>query len=319
MKAPSPKSTTEQIAPYDGTSLTRPKRPTPHRKMRDHYPTPKKNSHPKSSDPVITPQPTEENIRAGLLAGHFHTWYQPKVRLHDGAWTSTEALSRWLPPEQGEVPPCLFMDVIKNSSLLFEFTWQQVQRVLEDLRNWQNRGSAVQCAINLPPALLTETDLPQRLAEIMRFYHTSPDQLTLELTEDAMAEPAAQSFECLARLHMQGFKLSIDDFGTGCSNLQRLNSIAFDELKIDQFFTRNMVQKESGHVIVQATVDLAKRLKLHTVAEGVETTSQWHTLKTMGCDTAQGFLVGRAIPAADLDQWHKDWQQRYRKEFHQCP
>ena len=149
----------------------------------------------------------------------------------------------------------------------------------------------------------------------MAHHGVSTCRMTLELTENVVMKNMARSLETLARLRMKGFNLSIDDFGTGFSSLQQLNRIPFSELKIDQSFVRDVSSKANSRTIVESNINLAHQLKLRTVAEGVETPEDWAELHSMECDMAQGFLIARPMPLAQLKEWELDWLQRYRTQL----
>ncbi len=255
---------------------------------------------------------SEEDIIHGLDNNEFEVWYQPKVRMSDGAWVSSEALARWNHPEHGIVFPARFVPVMEKSGIIDQLTWKQVHEIVEHLCQWQREGKDISVAVNLSPTLLEDMDMPGKLEEIMAHHGVSTCRMTLELTENVVMRNMARSLETLARLRIKGFSLSIDDFGTGFSNFQQLNRIPFSELKIDQSFVMGLGVKESCKTIVLSNIELASRLGLKTVAEGVETPESWHELKSMGCDYSQGYLIARPMPFNKLAAWEKDWRQRYQ-------
>ena len=255
---------------------------------------------------------TVEEIRHGLDNDEFAVWYQPKVRVSDGAWVSSEALSRWNHPEKGVVMPSRYVQVMEENNLIDLLTWKQVHQIIEDLRRWEQEGRSLSIAVNLSPLLLDDVDMPQKLETIMAHHGVSTCRMTLELTETAVMKNVARSLETLARLKIKGFPLSIDDFGTGFSNFQQLNRIPFSELKIDRTFIRDLDSRTSAHTIVASNIELASRLKLKTVAEGVENAEEWQVLAGMGCDLVQGYFVARPMPWCHLDSWEQDWKQRFQ-------
>ncbi len=254
---------------------------------------------------------TPEEIQEALDAGQFQVWYQPKVRMSDGAWVSSEALARWVHPDHGVIMPAQFVSVMENSSMIDQLTWKQIHSIVEDLRMWQIHGKDVSIAVNLSPLLLEDTAMPQKLEEILGHNGVSTCRVTLEITENVMMQNLARSLETLARIRMKGFCLSIDDFGTGFSNFQQLNRIPFTELKLDRTFVSKVAEKPANKVIVESNIAMAKRLQLETVAEGVETPSDWNEIKALGCDYAQGFLIARAMPASQLPQWEQEWKELF--------
>ena len=127
-----------------------------------------------------------------------------------------------------------------------------------------------------------------------------PSCVILEITESVAMTKAAHALENLARLRMRGFGLSIDDYGTGYSTMQQLTRIAFSELKIDQSFVKEVAANEALRIVVESSIDLARKLRVVSVAEGVETQEDWDAVKRMGCDTAQGYFIARPM---DLDSF----------------
>jgi EAL domain-containing protein (putative c-di-GMP-specific phosphodiesterase class I) len=132
--------------------------------------------------------------------------------------------------------------------------------------------------------------------------------MVLEITETAAMTDIGKALENLARLRMKGFGLSIDDYGTGYSSMQQLSRIPFTELKIDQSFVLSATEKESSRVMLASSLDLARNLKLKSVAEGVETRAHWDVLKNLGCDIAQGYFVARPMEAKAFEDWVLEWR-----------
>ncbi len=258
---------------------------------------------------------TLAEIQEGLDKEQFEVWLQPKVRISDGAWVSSEALARWAHPKLGTVMPAQFVPQMEKSGIIDRLTWGQIHKIVEQLRDWQREGRDLSIAVNFSPVLLEDLEMPRKLEEILSHYGVSPCRLTLELTENVVMKNLARSLETLARLRIKGFMLSIDDFGTGFSNLQQLNRIPFSELKIDQTFVRSLHGRASSRAIVESNITLANRLQLKTVAEGIETPEEWFALHGMKCDLAQGFLIGRPMPVEKLASWELDWLSRYQSDL----
>ncbi|CAM3472547.1 EAL domain-containing response regulator [Parendozoicomonas haliclonae] len=304
--------TVEDMAHEHGVQvLTNVEKPVTRDKMRGVIEQYRKER--RSRNPAAEPEEfTVEDIRHGLDNDEFTVWYQPKVQIKDGAWISSEALSRWNHPEKGIVMPARYVPLLEEHGLIDLLTWKQVHQIIEDLRKWQMEGRNLSIAVNLSPVLLEDVDMPQKLEAIMAHHGVSTCRMTLELTETAVMKNVARSLETLARLRMKGFPLSIDDFGTGFSNFQQLNRIPFTELKIDRTFIRDLETKASARTIVESNIELAQRMKLKAVAEGVEQIDEWNTLAGMGCDLVQGYFVARPMPWNHLDSWEQGWQQRFQ-------
>ncbi|MGC2415529.1 MAG: EAL domain-containing protein [Stellaceae bacterium] len=149
-------------------------------------------------------------------------------------------------------------------------------------------------------ATIEDLDLPERLHQHCKDARIDPNRMMLELTETSAMREAVQMMDVLTRLRLKGFKLSIDDFGTGYSSLVQLQRMPFSEIKIDQSFVMQMTRDDSCRVIVEIVVELARRLRLRSVAEGVEDEATLRALIDMGCDEAQGYHLSRPIAAAGM-------------------
>lgn len=256
---------------------------------------------------------SSSEVSDALDNDQFEVWYQPKVRVSDGAWVASEALARWRHPEQGVIMPGRFVQVMEENGLINRLTWQQVHRVVEDLHHWQEEGRDLSVAINFSPLLMDDVESPRKLEEILDYYGVAPCHIILELTETMIIKSVARCLETAARLRIKGFHLSIDDFGTGFSNQQRLNRIPFTELKIDRSFVRDLENRESARSIVASNIDLATRLKMKSVAEGVETPGEWHALKNLNCDLIQGYLIAKPMPMSELNAWESQWREHFKQ------
>jgi len=157
-------------------------------------------------------------------------------------------------------------------------------------------------AVNLSPAMLTDPDLPLRLAALLERHRVSATDVVIEMTESSMATNADEAQRMLARLDELGFRMSLDDFGTGYSSLARLDQMPLTEMKIDRSFVARMAQGDTRRLVV-TMIDLAHDLGMRVVGEGVESEEVAAVLADAGCDLAQGFHYARPMPAADLAEW----------------
>jgi diguanylate cyclase len=157
-------------------------------------------------------------------------------------------------------------------------------------------------AVNISTRSLLDPTFPDQVASQLAARQVSSDRLVLEITESAVMADPARALEVLGRLHTLGVGLAVDDFGTGYSSMAYLKELPVDELKIDRSFVGQMATSPSDSVIVRSTIDLGHNLGLRVVAEGVETQHAWQELSALGCDLAQGYYLGRPMPAAELEQ-----------------
>lgn len=269
-----------------------------------------------ADDQSSPPQPAKhhfsrEELEQAIKDRQFVLHYQPKVLVRSGRLIALEALCRWPHPTSGMISPAWFIPLMESTGLIQPLTYQLIDQALEQLKYFQSADRAIAIGVNLSAITLSDTDLPDLISEKVKALDINPALLTLEITESTLIENAARALETLARLKIKGFSLSIDDFGTGYSSMQQLNRIPFSELKIDRSFVQSAHSDLTRKAIVEANIGLAHALKMDTVAEGVETVEEWQLLNDLNCDMAQGFLIGKPMPAEELDDWEKSWLSRF--------
>jgi EAL domain-containing protein (putative c-di-GMP-specific phosphodiesterase class I)/CheY-like chemotaxis protein len=272
------------------------------RALIDRY-TPPQRKAPRPAAPAI---PLEEICR-GLEAREFEPFFQPKVSLTDGSVVGAEALARWRHPQKGVLAPYVFITAMEENGLIGQLTWSILEKATASCREWLGRSLQATVSINLSLKSLGDPGLAERITALVAAQNLAPSNVMLEITESAAMTDVAKALENLTRLRMKGFGLSIDDYGTGYSSMQQLSRIPFTELKIDQSFVFSAVEKESSRVILASSLDMAKKLKLKVVAEGVETRAHWNLLQGLGCDIAQGYFIAKPMEAAAFQDWALNW------------
>ncbi|MFL5846375.1 MAG: EAL domain-containing protein [Solirubrobacteraceae bacterium] len=232
--------------------------------------------------------------------GEIVAFYQPQVDMATGALRAAEALARWEHPTRGMLSPAVFVPLAERHGLMKQLTLHVVDCALTDCARWRAEGLTFGVSVNVSAVNLVDADLvPDVLAALAR--HGLPaGVLTLEVTEGDVMADFDRSATTLEQLRALGIGLSIDDFGTGHSSLGRLRSLPADEIKIDRSFVMTMTRDVHDHAIVRAVIDLARRFDKRIVAEGVEDEETWTELRDLGCDVAQGFLMGRPQPLEAL-------------------
>jgi len=241
-------------------------------------------------------------LRHALHAGELALHFQPVIDLDSGRPVGVEALVRWHDPERGTVAPGEFIPAAEASGLIVELGDWVANAACRQLRAWQVIGLDVDVAINVSPRQLQRGDVAARLEAAVRRHGVPPQRLVVEITESAAMADVGRREPVLARLHELGFRLAIDDFGTEHSSLSRLRDFPFDLLKIDRSFLRAVDTDPGAATIVRAVIALADGLGTRAVAEGVETDAQRAFLVEAGCPLAQGFGLGRPLPAAEITQ-----------------
>jgi EAL domain-containing protein (putative c-di-GMP-specific phosphodiesterase class I) len=255
------------------------------------------------------PQLDAEDLRRGIANDELVPYYQPKASLVQSGWIidGVEALARWQHPKLGLVMPNEFIPLAEQSGLISTLTDAMAQAALKQIRDWQQQGVRLTCAVNLPPSLVTDLRFPDRLAALLARNGVDGSQLVLEITETATIQNPTTTMGILTRLRVKRIGLSLDDFGTGFSSLTQLYQMPFNEMKIDKSLVMNVPQSREANTMVGSLIELGHNLGLKVCAEGVENRAALDMLAVMGCDRCQGYFISRAIPAADIANFVTQW------------
>jgi diguanylate cyclase (GGDEF)-like protein len=242
-------------------------------------------------------------MRQAMESGQFVLHFQPKADLSTGRVIGVESLIRWEHPTHGLLPPDLFIPIAERSGFSRPLTLFVLERSLEQVRKWHAGDIEIGVAVNLTLRNLHDPTFPVEVARLLEASGVGAEWLELEITESIVMADPGRVLGVLKALRDMGIQLALDDFGTGYSSLAHLKRLPVHELKIDKSFVMNMTRDESDAVIVQSTIDLARNLRLRTVAEGVEDLESWMHLASLGCDVAQGYYLSRPVPGAELTSW----------------
>lgn len=242
----------------------------------------------------------ESELRAALERNELEVLLQPLLHIPSDRIAGYEALIRWQHPQRGPVSPNEFIRLAEETSLIIPVGDYVLERVCDMLVELRSRGQDPLpfIALNVSARQLDDPTLVDRMLEKLESRHLPPDRLEIEITESLVFNQK-QIGELLDRCHAAGMQVALDDFGTGYSNLGPILSLNFDRIKLDQAFTRSL-HTPRGHALVSAIVAMTKALDCEMIAEGVEETSQLEALRALGCDYAQGWLVGRPISLAQV-------------------
>lgn len=252
----------------------------------------------KSAKPAIT----SADLAKALLAGDLTLAYQPKIALPTNTLVGVEALARWQHESYGAISPIDFIPLAERSGLIQALTEWVLDAAASDWTLWRQHGLTTNVAVNISAKNLDRLEFPDVIAAICARHGMPCEHLTVELTESA-TQGVVELLDTLTRCRLKGMKISLDDFGTGYSSLVQLQQLPFSDLKIDKSFVIGSETSRDNSVIVRAVIDLAHNLGLEATAEGVETEGMKAMLTDFGCDAAQGFLIARPMPAADLLGW----------------
>ena len=250
-----------------------------------------------------------DEILAGLARDEFEPYFQAKVEVESGRVRGAEALARWKHPQHGIVPPAAFIPALERAGEMGAITVPMLSKAVSACRSWRDAGHDLSVAVNLSLTSLADTALADSVLAIVVAQGLEPRHVVLEVTETAAASHLGKVLENLSRLRMRGFGLSIDDYGTGYSSMQQLVHIPFSELKIDQSFVRNASAQASCRAILESSLEVAGKLGMSAVAEGVETKPECKLLHELGCPLAQGYYFARPMAAEAFMAWLHDSQR----------
>jgi diguanylate cyclase (GGDEF)-like protein len=256
---------------------------------------------PASGTAASREQVAAEELHQAIEAGQITVYYQPVVDLTAGdpsAIVGFEALARWQHPTRGLVPPQEFIGLAEETGLIDELGDSVMQQALRQLQAWPDRGLTM--AVNVSAAQLIQLGYVGSVLMQLVELGIAPQRLSLEITESQMMDEPELALEIVSELAAQGVQIAIDDFGTGFSSLAYVRDFPAKLLKIDRLFVSGLPHKPQDVAVVAATVQLAHSLGMRTVAEGVETAEQLDYLRAIGSDFAQGYLLGKPAPAADI-------------------
>jgi EAL domain-containing protein (putative c-di-GMP-specific phosphodiesterase class I) len=195
------------------------------------------------------------------------------------------------------------MHAIEDGGWIEAVTHAVAADAVRSCLEWREAGIAADVSVNLAPTLLSNVSLAERMGALVAESGLEPKHVTFEVTESAAMREEGRALENLSRLRMKGFGLSIDDYGTGYSSMERLARIPFTELKIDQGFVRRATTEASSRAMVESSLELARKLAIVAVAEGVESLAQWSLLLGLGCELAQGHYISAPLSAAEFRRW----------------
>jgi EAL domain-containing protein (putative c-di-GMP-specific phosphodiesterase class I) len=249
-----------------------------------------------------------EDLLVGLERHEFDTYLQPIVELATGRVAAYEALARWNSEKFSLVSPDRFIQVAARNGILPRLTQQIANRALDHACAFGQRGLPSRVSINIGVEDLADRTLPERLMDLVAAHGLPSRSLIVELTESSATSNEVKMLEVLARIRLKGIDLAIDDFGTSYSSLERLSIFPFTMLKIDVRFVHEIVANPNARTIVQSSLNLARRLNLKTVAEGIENQDQLRILKNLGCAWGQGYVFAPPMEFSDAMRWAVEHQ-----------
>lgn len=254
----------------------------------------------------------EQALRRAVGTDQLSMVYQPIIDLRSGRIASLEALMRWRHPELGSIPPAQFIPIADACGLTVPIGMHALREVLAQLRVWLDSGApVVPIAVNISPVQFESEGFCELVTSLTTEYGVEPHWLRFEITETALLKDPRALAARLQSLRNFGAQLLIDDFGTGYSGLSYLAQLPVDAIKIDRSFVSDLGRVDARASIVGAVIDMAKKLNMSTIAEGVETTTQASLLRAQGCDFAQGFHFSKPVTASHCKTLfdHLGWER----------
>ena len=247
----------------------------------------------------------ETDLRRAVDRGEFELFYQPLITLESGRITELEALVRWRHPERGLVPPLDFIPLAEETGLIVPIGTWVLREACRQMSEWQRRfprETPLSVSVNLSVKQFAQPNFVSHVAALVAESGLDPHCLKLEITESFAIEDPARTRGMLEELRTLGVRIYLDDFGTGYSSLGYLHQLPLDAIKIDRSFVMQMGLGDTHLQLVRTVRSLAENIGVFAVAEGVETAEQLLTLRTMGCESAQGYLFSKPVTAAEAGQ-----------------
>lgn len=280
---------------------------------------------------TLGPSPNE--LSAGIEQQQLRLVYQPKIHCQTGALEGLEALVRWQHPRLGLLTPDRFISIAESHGLIDALTEAVAIQALQWLAQFKQNGWHSECdgnplvlpadttlSINISARSLSNFEMFDRIANHCRAEALDPGLVIFELTESSAMEDPISSLDTLTRLRVQGFQLSIDDFGTGFSSMLQLVRLPFSEIKIDKSFVMTANESAESRAVIKSIVDLGHSLGLEATAEGIENDAALEFLRSIGCNRAQGYYIARPLDNDALGSWfanhHQNTEQRRLASLH---
>jgi len=256
-----------------------------------------------------------DDLTCGINEQQITLFYQPKLTCKGLLLKGVEALARWNHPTLGFVSPVEFITAAEEFGVISELTHYLFDIALKQKVQWRDHGVNFHLAFNLSPLSLADNDLADKISTQVKLHQIEPKEIVLEVTENAICGEISTAIETLAKLRLKGFKLAIDDYGTGFANAQQLSRVPATELKLDRILVDNVATRPQQLAILKSTVNLAKDLGLNTVAEGVENFDDFKLLFELDVNLVQGYYFAKPMDAKALMHWLQVDLAKIRREL----
>ena len=248
----------------------------------------------------------EDDMDAALARHEFQVYLQPKISTAQENLAGAEALVRWIHPQEGFIPPNKFIPIFERNGFILKLDDYMLEEIAKQQAMWIGQGrKVVPISVNISRAHFAKEDLAEHICAIVDKYQVPHNVIELELTESAFFDDKETLLQTVKKLRDAGFPVSMDDFGAGYSSLNSLKELQLDVLKLDADFFRGEASQERGMVIVSEVIDLAKKLNMKIVAEGIESREQVDFLTEQECDLIQGYFFAKPMPITEFEEKYK--------------
>lgn len=250
----------------------------------------------------------EDDMDAALANHEFQVYLQPKISTAQETLAGAEALVRWIHPREGFIPPNKFIPIFERNGFILKLDDYMLEKIARQQARWIEQGrKVVPISVNVSRAHFAKEDLAEHICSIVDKYRVPHSVIELELTESAFFDDKQVLLETVKKLRKAGFIVSMDDFGAGYSSLNSLKELQLDVLKLDADFFRGADAQERGLLIVSEVIDLAKKLNMKIVAEGIESREQVDFLTEQECDLIQGYFFAKPMPISEFEEKYKEF------------
>lgn len=250
----------------------------------------------------------ETEFMRGLMTDGLSPVFQPKIDLRNGKVVGAEAFARWNAPGGGLLGAGAVIKIAREKGYMDVLTYRMLELALQQQGKWRREGKDVPLSVNTSSENLRKSDFADVVSGLAEQFGVDPSMVRLEITEADFQVDERTPLENLARLHARGFGLSLDDFAAGFAPLMQLKSIPFDEIVVDRTFLVRAGEDDIARIIFEAAIDLAKKLKLSSTVEGIETEAQLKMAKDIGASFAQGYYLGKPMSATEFLIWIEDYE-----------
>lgn len=242
------------------------------------------------------------DFQQALDASQISMYLQSQVDAKTGQCVGAEALARWIHVDKGLISPEIFVSVLEEAGLVYQLDFYIWRKAIQKLSDWSMKGLDYYISVNISPKDFYYADLYKELTELVEFYNVSPSKVNLEITETILLDDKRIHSDVLNKLRKYGFRIEMDDFGSGYSSFMALENMEVEVLKIDKEFLRETANNEKSHLILITIISMAKKLGMTVITEGVETEKEVEFLKKAGCDIFQGYYFSKPVSVSDFEE-----------------